>query len=399
MERTPGSLDGRGAGIVTHKALDEALLQAGLNGADNLGVAVEGRVALAQDGSTECRVDMPQVLTTWSRLYSLLKAQFPDERYHSATSLQSLTTSSDQVHATLRRDGLDFTESADLLIACDGIRSVVRSHFAPQITSNYAGYIAWRGICDKAVLSKHTQDTLFTKFGFGVLPGEQILGYPVAGPGNATGVGERCYNTVWYRQAEENSTLIDLMTDVDGTHHPHGIAPDKVASRHISAMRSDARRLLAPQFAEIIEKTTQPFFQPILDLTVSEMAFGRVALLGDAAFVARPHVGMGVTKAALDAAELANSIRTYGATEIALKHYAAQRLPAGLAIVERARYLGDYIQGHRKNTSSRLGAHAGDAQWVLQHTAVDLGTGDVTLPADDIDVPSSQPQPIESMLH
>jgi 2-polyprenyl-6-methoxyphenol hydroxylase and related FAD-dependent oxidoreductases len=37
------------------------------------------------------------------------------------------------------------------------------------------------------------------------------------------------------------------------------------------------------------------------------MVFGRVALLGDAAFVARPHVGAGVTKAALDAASLADA--------------------------------------------------------------------------------------------
>ena len=38
MERTPGSLDGRGAGIVTHKALDAALIRAGLTSCENLGV-------------------------------------------------------------------------------------------------------------------------------------------------------------------------------------------------------------------------------------------------------------------------------------------------------------------------------------------------------------------------
>jgi 2-polyprenyl-6-methoxyphenol hydroxylase-like FAD-dependent oxidoreductase len=34
----------------------------------------------------------------------------------------------------------------------------------------------------------------------------------------------------------------------------------------------------------------------------------RAAILGDAAFVARPHVGMGVTKAALDAESLADAL-------------------------------------------------------------------------------------------
>lgn len=399
MERTPGSLDGRGAGIVTHQALYEALVRAGLNITENLGVAVERRVVLAQDGSTQSTLDMPQVLTSWSRLYSVLKALFPAERYQSATSLQSVATVGGLVHASLRRDGADFTERAELLIACDGIRSNVRAQLAPHIMSSYAGYIAWRGVCDEAVLSAHTQTTLFNNFGFGLSAGEQILGYPVAGPCNATAVGKRCYNTVWYRAADVNSALVDLMTDGNGMHHPQGIAPDKVAGLHISAMRHDARRLLAPQFAEVIEKTTQPFFQPIHDLAVTEMAFGRVALLGDAAFVARPHVGMGVTKAALDASALTDCIRAYGPSEKALKHYAALRLPAGLAIVERARHLGDHMQGHQNNGGYKFGAQADDAAWVLQHTAVDLGTGDVSLHAATHAAPKIQPQLLHSMLH
>jgi 2-polyprenyl-6-methoxyphenol hydroxylase-like FAD-dependent oxidoreductase len=379
MERTHGSLDGRGAGIVTHRALDEAMLRAGHNSPDSLGVAVESRVVLAHDGNTQSTLDMPQVLTSWSRLYSVLKSLFPAERYHSATSLRSLETVSEHVYATLLRGDQEFTEKADLLIACDGIRSNVRAQLAPHVTSSYAGYIAWRGVCDEAVLSKHTQATLFNKFGFGTSAGEQILGYPVAGPNNATEIGKRCYNTVWYRTADVNSTLIDLMTEANGSHHPLGISPDKVADRHITKMRHDARLLLAPQFAEVVEKTVHPFFQPIHDLASKEIAFGRVALLGDAAFVARPHVGMGVTKAGVDASVLADCIRQHGPNERALSNYAALRLPAGLAIVERARRLGDHMQGHQSSSTQKFGSTAHDAAWVLLNTAVDLGVGEVSL--------------------
>jgi len=43
------------------------------------------------------------------------------------------------------------------------------------------------------------------------------------------------------------------------------------------------------------------------------MTFGRVALVGDAGlFVARPHVGTGVTKAALDAQALADALGRLG---------------------------------------------------------------------------------------
>ena len=189
------------------------------------------------------------------------------------------------------------------------------------------------------------------------------------------------------------------MTDAGGTHHPQGIAPDKVASQYVTAMRNDARRLLAPQFAEVIEKTVQPFFQPIQDLVSNEMAFGRVALLGDAAFVARPHVGMGVTKAALDASALTDCIRAYGPNEKALQHYAALRLPAGLAVVERARNLGDHMQGHQNNLTQKFGTQADDAAWVLQHTAVDLGTGDVSLYADTHESSTLQSPRLHQLSH
>ncbi len=42
-----------------------------------------------------------------------------------------------------------------------------------------------------------------------------------------------------------------------------------------------------------------------LDIAVRNMAFGRVALIGDAAFAARPHAAAGTAKAAADASSLA----------------------------------------------------------------------------------------------
>ena len=50
-------------------------------------------------------------------------------------------------------------------------------------------------------------------------------------------------------------------------------------------MRADAERLLAPQFAEVVRLTTQPFMQAILDLETPRMALGgRVAILGRCRF-------------------------------------------------------------------------------------------------------------------
>ena len=75
-------------------------------------------------------------------------------------------------------------------------------------------------------------------------------------------------------------------------------------------MRAGARRRCWRRSSpRSCERRAQPFLQPIYDLDSPRMAFGRVALLGDAAFVARPHVGMGVTKAGDDAMALAQRWR------------------------------------------------------------------------------------------
>ncbi len=87
------------------------------------------------------------------------------------------------------------------------------------------------------------------------------------------------------------------------------------------------------------------------------MALGRVALLGDAAFVARPHVGAGVTKAALDAECLARALQAAdGELDAALASYDRERRLFGSRIVARARQLGAYIEAQLKPPAQRTAA-------------------------------------------
>ena len=90
LEKVRGSMDGRGAGIVTHDALFAGLQRAGLNIEDSLGVPVRQRVALSAEGGTEVCIDMPQVLTSWSRLYDLLHQLLPAERYVQGVTVQRI---------------------------------------------------------------------------------------------------------------------------------------------------------------------------------------------------------------------------------------------------------------------------------------------------------------------
>jgi hypothetical protein len=61
--------------------------------------------------------------------------------------------------------------------------------------------------------------------------------------------------------------------------YPLGIPPHKVSARHVQATLRDARRLLAPQFAEVLEATAQPFFQPIYDLSADRLQADGVVLM------------------------------------------------------------------------------------------------------------------------
>jgi 2-polyprenyl-6-methoxyphenol hydroxylase-like FAD-dependent oxidoreductase len=363
LEKALGSLDGRGAGIVTHSLLVAAMERCGVNIDVSLGVTVSDRIVLAKDGSVLDRTSVPQVLSSWSRLHALLLAEFDSHKYVHGASVRRITEHDSGV-SVLCEDGRDF--DADLVIASDGIRSSVRAQYAPDVQAEYAGYIAWRGVCDESVLSPYTLNTLFSSFGFSVPPGELIIGYPVAGAGNSIAAGQRRYNFVWYRPTSGEGELQALLTDAEGMCHPLGIPPNKVAPQHIKAVRQAARELLAPQFAEVLEKTRQPFLQPIYDCSSSRIAFGRVALMGDAAFVARPHVGMGVTKAAEDAMALTDLIATHGATPQALQAFELQRLAPASAAVRRARALGDRMQAQSEWGAGPV------ARTMMLETAIDL---------------------------
>jgi 2-polyprenyl-6-methoxyphenol hydroxylase-like FAD-dependent oxidoreductase len=94
---------------------------------------------------------------------------------------------------------------------------------------------------------------------------------------------------------------------------------------------------------QVIEHTAQPFFQAIVDLESPRIVVGRAALLGDAAFVARPHVGMGVTKAALDAECLADALLDLGDIDAALGRYQERQHAFGARVIARARYVGAHL--------------------------------------------------------
>ena len=365
-ERVDSELSGRGAGIVAQYELIDRLRGLGL-ATDALGVHITTRKILDVRGQLTHEFECPQVLTAWERVYRLLRDAFPPEHYHRGRGLAKFTQDTDGVRAHFS-DG-EIIE-ADLLVGADGIRSTVRQQCLPEVTPRYSGYCAWRALIAESAFPADVHRELFEYMTFGLPPGEQFLGYPVAGPDNDLRPGHRRYNVVWYRPADEKTKLHWLLTDDRGITHAISIPPPLIRREAIAEMRADAERLVAPQFRQVVRLIAEPILQPIYDLTSPHMAFGRVAIVGDAAFVARPHVAAGVSKAADDAAALSGALQGAADVEAALKRFEAARLSENHRIIERARHLGAYLQASRtQEEQARAGRHSTDAA-VIAETAV-----------------------------
>ncbi|MBV9970330.1 MAG: FAD binding domain-containing protein [Xanthobacteraceae bacterium] len=340
-ERVHGALAGRGAGIVTHAMLEETLDAAGIAWHEDLGVAVATRRVYDLAGGLVLEWPYPQILTAWDRLYDMLRRAFPSERYHDGKALAAIEIGGDAVTARFA-DGS--SAAGDLLIGADGLRSTVRARLLPDTAPLYAGYAAWRALVPEEALPQALHAELFMHMAFCLPPGEQILGYPVAGPDNDLRPGHRRYNLVWYRPAEPQRALKRLLTDDAGVTHAVSIPPPLISRTVIAEMRAAAETVLAPQFRDLIRLAGQPILQAIYDIESPRMAFGRVAIIGDAAFVARPHVGAGVTKAAQDALVLARALAGASLIEEGLATMEASRLAFGRRIIARARELGACLQ-------------------------------------------------------
>ncbi|MGC2044265.1 MAG: FAD-dependent monooxygenase [Pseudolabrys sp.] len=365
-ERVDSELSGRGAGIVAQYELIERLRGLGL-ATDELGVHITTRKILDAQGRLTHEIECPQVLTAWERVYRLLRDAFPPDRYHRGRGLAKFTQDANKALAHFS-DG-EIVE-ADLLVGADGIRSTVRQQCLPDVTPGYAGYCAWRALIAERAFPPDVHRELFAFMTFSLPPGEQFLGYPVAGPDNDLRPMHRRYNVVWYRPADETTKLRWLLTDERGTTHAISIPPPMIRREAIAEMRADAERLVAPQFRQVVRLIEEPILQPIYDLESPRMAFGRVAVVGDAAFVARPHVAAGVSKAADDAAAMAEALQKEADVETALKRFEAARLAQNHRIIEWARHLGAYLQASRtQEEQARAGRHSTDAA-VIAETAV-----------------------------
>lgn len=372
-ERSGDELAGRGAGIAPHRALFDACTQAGIDLEYTIGVESAGRTMLDRDGHVVASNAMRQLFTSWGLLYRSLRAVFPDARYHNGTTVHGIHADESGVQLTFDNGAHEF---ADWVIGADGLRSLVRQTVAPDSRQHYAGYAAWRGLVVESSLPDALRYQLERGMTFYVPKDEHFLGYTVAGPNDTLVRGERWYNWVWYRPLPTGPRFDTTFTDDDGTLHQDGIPPPRIRRPVIDALRAAATTCLPPQFRSVVLATEQPFLQPIVELDSAQLVRGRCVLIGDAAFTARPHIGLGVSKAAGDAATLSRAFASAdNGIPAALKRWETARLAHGRAAVARGAALGCYIGGEpRDAVQAQRHAHYRSPTVVLSEIAAEPAT-------------------------
>jgi 2-polyprenyl-6-methoxyphenol hydroxylase-like FAD-dependent oxidoreductase len=345
FERSGGALADRGASIGTRTELFDVLRSVGIVLDPSAGVAVTARVVLNRDGAVLSDMKVQSVNSAWDRIYRPLRDALPDEFYRAATRVELIEQDADGVTAILA-DGA--RERGDLLIAADGIHSTIRAKLAPEVMPRYAGYVAWRGVIEESEMTAREHALLFGRMCFVLPDGELLLALGMPGRDADTRPGRRRYYWIWFRPADEAQGLPALCTDANGTRHGSSIPPHLVRPDVIRDLYEAADANVAPPLAAIIRRTRQPYPHGIFDVEAPQLTFGRVVLLGDSAFVARPHVGAGITKAALDAQGLAEALTEEPDLAAALARYDRERRAFGSALVARARHLGAYLEAASK---------------------------------------------------
>ena len=132
------------------------------------------------------------------------------------------------------------------------------------------------------------------------------------------------------------------MTDRNGHQHRNTLPIGGVRDEIWFKQKAVARETLAPPFAELVEKTSQPFVATISETISPRASFlnGKVLLVGDALASFRPHAALSTNQAALNALLLGKVMKG----DMALSEWERAVLRYANVSAGRSRAIGTYFQ-------------------------------------------------------
>ncbi len=341
-ERSTSELDGRGGGIVLQPEMLRWFKEISSQDPARLSIPSRALRYLGPENSIAYEQPVEWRFSSWSTLYRALLADFSRERYFLGHNVVDVQQSPDD--ATLIFENGN-SATFDLVIFADGIMSTGRRLVLPETESGYSGYVGWRGTVPENEISDESMALMGDALGYCFVDDGHICMYPIPGRNGEITIGSRLMNYVYYQNVPEGDELDDMMTDIDGNRGTVSVPPGRVQEKYIRRMKDNAARTLPPAAAELVTKTEHPYIQVVFDIRVPRMTTGRVALLGDAAFVARPHAAAGAAKAADDAWALFDAFNETDADiPTTLSQWEAGRLEVGNKLIDRNTLMGRRAQ-------------------------------------------------------
>lgn len=353
FERSNAELQERGTGIVV-LPITERYFTERSGGGERVSLELTDWTYLDSAGNVLDSSPDRFRFSGWSTIYRALLDAFDSQRYHLDAEMVGFDQHSDGVTLHLSNGS---SVEGDLLVCADGVSSTARSILLPEVQPEYAGYVAWRAIAPEADLAPGTLEALRDAMLYQILDHSHILTYGIPSDSGDTEPGKRVINSVWYRNYPDDGTFDRLMTDVEGRRRTATMPPGTITAEFLGEMFASAEAELAPPIRDVVMSCAEPLIQAIFDVAVPQMAFGRVCILGDAAFGLRPHVAAGQAKACADAWALRDAmIEAEHDVDGALALWEPRQLALGRAAAQRT-----IEMGRRSQVTGTM--WAGDPEW------------------------------------
>jgi 2,6-dihydroxypyridine 3-monooxygenase len=339
LERAPGPLADFGVGIVLHPSTSRFLVAHERLSLDALSVRVGHLRYLGPGGEVAAESPSRLRFSSYGTLYRRLReaSERNGARYHAGMAVASVGSDRDGAWAELAGGG---RYHGEVVIGADGIHSTVRRQLFPEVGPAWAGYIAWRGVLDEAALEPAATAPLAGAITYCILEHSHLLTYPIADAARPRVLR----NWVWYRNVASQEELDELRRDRHGTLRELSVPAGAVADAAVARLRRDAEGQLPWPLSVLVCRTPAPFVQVIVDAEPRRLVCGRVCVLGDAGFVARPHAAAGTAKAAEEARLLGEALGRCGDPAEALASWEQDALVLGRDLVRRSRTAGERAQ-------------------------------------------------------
>lgn len=342
-ERSSVLLSGFGTGIVVQPELVRYILERTSTTLEELSVpSTSMRYFNAETGRQIGQVAAEWRFTAYNAVYRQLLDAYGLDRYHLGWTLTSVTENDGRPIAHF--EGRPPVE-ADLIVCADGGGSVARSTLL-GVSPQYAGYVTWRGMVDRDEVSPDVWRFFHDAFTYGLLKDSHIIAYPIprVSPEGVI-LGTPRLNFQWYWNVTEGPDLDELMTDASGIRRPVSVHHEMLALSTLESLHSRATRQLSEPFRQLITAARQPFVTVLADAEINKMAFGGIALIGDAGITPRPHAAAGAAKAALDGWNLVEKlIQAEGRVQEALAAWEPVQLEIGHAYLKKVRAMAQVLQ-------------------------------------------------------